>query len=566
MNNEKNNNHVLLEDETITYKPPIETSDNVVNSLEDGPTIPNHENNDDDHHDKNQEETKEEQPNNVDIHNDKTTKPIWKLICFSLYYIGMSCSSTFVLSILLPKVIIFMLGDTNKEIYLSIIISVSTALSLFAGPLFGQLSDKYLIRYPFFFGALVCWSTCIALEGIIVKIQDVFPFYSIPFFVTFSLLIIVSKNFYVVCFAVVSALIADLIPKEQMNLVSTMVGIFQLIGVVIGVIVSGIVLKYIDILWLCIAFSVLCLVTGIPVLVFIRDVQELDKRKTKTKSNSLLSTLSAMESHKQKESQPEIPNHIEVDKKESRIVRIKNYIVTFVSPFGDNNFLWVFITRFSIMLTNVAARSYFLYFIRDVLTPFNFLLSSDFPSTDEQALSLLLGCICVFTLIGAGLAQPLTRHLGKRMVFFLLGIMLFVSGVVIAIFRTYNVLLVCSTLQGIGVGFFLAVDLSFANAVLPNPDQSAKDLALWNFSSYIPDLLGVPFGAFLIFVGNKIIPDETIRGFGYILLFSVAAALQLAAGILIFKVKLPSDVDKGIKNKTNGIENNSNNNNTEQLV
>ncbi|KAL9649080.1 hypothetical protein ABK040_008457 [Willaertia magna] len=499
----------------------------------------------------------------------KTRKPIWKVLCFALYYIGMASNSAFVLGILLPTVIIQMLGDENKELYLSIVVAVGTALSLFIGPLFGHISDKYFIRYPFFFGAIILWSTCVALQGLIAHLSLSFPFYTIPFFVTFAIIICFSKNFYVITTAIISALIADLFPKEQMNIVSAIVGIFSLIGVVIGVVISGFIMKYIDILWICVGFATLSLTLSLPVLVFFKDIQELRLQKLTNNEQPIIANAGTVEPIE--EAIETIEEGVEINGEDtthilhrspiletttrieqqsaSKIQNVKNFITAFISPFQNRNFFWVFLTRFMVWLTNVAARSYFLYFIRDVLKPYNFLFSDKFPSTDEQALSLLLGFVFIFTLLGAGLAQPITRFIGKRKVFCIACTILCISNVLNAIFRTYNALIVCASFQGLGIGFFMSVDLALVNAVLPNPDESAKDMALWNISSYIPDLLGVPVGGLLIFIGNKIIPHTMLRGFGYILLFSVAAGLQILSGLLIFMVKLPSDVDRGIKKK-----------------
>ncbi len=57
---------------------------------------------------------------------------------------------------------------------------------------------------------------------------------------------------------------------------------------------------------------------------------------------------------------------------------------------------------------------------------------------------------------------------------------------VIAFAESFSVFLVGMAVTGMGEGAYLAVDLALVTDVLPNPDEAAKEMAVFNVASALP--------------------------------------------------------------------------------
>lgn len=78
---------------------------------------------------------------------------------------------------------------------------------------------------------------------------------------------------------------------------------------------------------------------------------------------------------------------------------------------------------------------------------------------------------------------------------------------------------------GLGVGCFNAVDLALATDTLPDDDNKAKNLGIFNIFATLPQAL-IP-----------VIAAPIISLFGFAALYTAAACLGLIGALLVFKVK-----------------------------
>ena len=76
-----------------------------------------------------------------------------------------------------------------------------------------------------------------------------------------------------------------------------------------------------------------------------------------------------------------------------------------------------------------------------------------------------------------------------------------------------------------GAGAFFSVALALATQVLPNPDETAKDLGVLNIAATLPQTIGP-------FLGGAI-----VVAFGYSALFPVAVLLAVAGAVSIVPIK-----------------------------
>ncbi|GGN48994.1 MFS transporter [Streptomyces kronopolitis] len=189
----------------------------------------------------------------------------------------------------------------------------------------------------------------------------------------------------------------------------------------------------------------------------------------------------------------------------------------FVASVRDNPaFAWIFGTRVLMNLANALATSYQLYFITDVLR----------VAHPEQLLLLLTMVYLAWTLVSVYVCGVLSDRLGRRRVFVACGATLQALGcAAVAIAPSTASALVATSLLGVGVGAFLAVDQAIITAVLPAAENRARDLGIMNIGLFGPQTLG-PLLAGLVIDGLG----------GYQVLFALAGATSLVSGLLIYRV------------------------------
>lgn len=439
-----------------------------------------------------EDQTKPTIPNSHLESHQRPKQPFYKLIGYCIYYVGSGSTSSFVLGLLLQKLVVQMLGEKNKELHLSIVVSIATIIGVIVSPVIGNLSDRIgrKSRIPIVVVTTLLWGLSIVLQSICSLMHTQFPQYYILIFVMYTCVLCIGKCGYVTSQAIITAMVTDLFPQEQINLVSALVGVFTLVGVMLGVVLGGIIITHIALIWVCLGYATLCTLVCIPLFLFHKELSKAVPKVEKPSEEQPEKPTELDEVPLASNQDSPLPNESGISieptpkpKKPSIFRRGWNYAKLFLVPFKNRNFTWVFITRFTIQLTNAAARNYFFYFIHDVLTPYNFVLTDKFPTSDEEALSLFLGIVFVFTFVSALFSQKLASLIGRRFIYSGGALSCGVASIILIIFRSYSVMiLVCSILYGLGIGSFISVDLSLVNSVLVDRDDSGKDLALWNIS------------------------------------------------------------------------------------
>ena len=100
----------------------------------------------------------------------------------------------------------------------------------------------------------------------------------------------------------------------------------------------------------------------------------------------------------------------------------------------------------------------------------------------------------------------------------------FISGIVFAQFVFFEALL------GLAYGIYAAVDLALVVDVLPNPDDSGKDLGVFNIASALPQTAAPVVGAALLAVGS-------VNNQNYGLMLYVAGAMALIGALVVVPIK-----------------------------
>ena len=122
----------------------------------------------------------------------------------------------------------------------------------------------------------------------------------------------------------------------------------------------------------------------------------------------------------------------------------------------------------------------------------------------------------------------LTDRTGRRKIFvFAASIVYGLALFVIAVASSFNGFLVGMAISGLGFGLYFAVDLALVVDVLPDRDNAAKDLGVFNMASAVPFSLAPAIAPLILAIGNG----------SYGLLYAVAGLCAVVGAFAILPVK-----------------------------
>jgi MFS family permease len=213
--------------------------------------------------------------------------------------------------------------------------------------------------------------------------------------------------------------------------------------------------------------------------------------------------------------------------KPSNKLSIVEFLTSFVfNPKKYPDLGWAWLTKFLVMFGYASVGTYLTLF-----------LAAKFGmNTQEQATFnmyanfISVGCMVVVSVFSGKMSDKV----GKRRPFVATGGILIALGLLaIAVSPLFGqaglTLILCSeAVLGIGTGLFLAVDMALCTQVLPNPEDTAKDLGVLNIANALPQSLApMMAGPVIVAVGSL----------GYTVWFGFGALVALSGGALIYKIK-----------------------------
>jgi MFS family permease len=165
-----------------------------------------------------------------------------------------------------------------------------------------------------------------------------------------------------------------------------------------------------------------------------------------------------------------------------------------VNPRKFPDFGWAFLSRFLVFM-GVA------YFLT-----YQFIFLSDQLKLDEAAalkgLALSQLVTTIVTIACTLLSGWLSDRIGRRKpVVLAAGLMVAAGLSIIAFATTLDQFLIGAAVYGIGQGVYFAVDMALVAAVLPNPDDTAKDLGVFNIASALPQSLAPMIAPVFLAIG-----------------------------------------------------------------
>ena len=194
------------------------------------------------------------------------------------------------------------------------------------------------------------------------------------------------------------------------------------------------------------------------------------------------------------------------------------------NPAKHPDFGWTWLTKFLVMFGYAGIATFLPFYLTekfglDEQTAISTILIANLASMGAMAISGPIGGI-------------LSDKIGKRRPFVAIAGVIMVAGLVILAFApSVAVVIVAQAVIGLGAGSFMSVDLALATEVLPNKDDTAKDLGVLNIANALPQSIAPAIAPAIIAFGAT-----TALG-GYTTYYLFGALVALAGAVLVYRIK-----------------------------
>jgi MFS family permease len=194
-----------------------------------------------------------------------------------------------------------------------------------------------------------------------------------------------------------------------------------------------------------------------------------------------------------------------------------------ISPRDHPDFYWAWLSRFLVILGAAYLQTYSVYFLSDrIRLPMAQIPTLIFFST---------GIGAAITVMVSPLGGWLSDRTGRRKPFvFAAALVAAIGLLVIGSAQELKQFFIGSAVTSIGISLYYAVDLALVAAVLPDPDNSAKDMGLFTIANTLPQSLAPAIAPVFLAIGS-------MQGGNYIALFASAALFAAAGAFSILPVK-----------------------------
>lgn len=369
-----------------------------------------------------------------------------------------------------------LIAPLGKEAALGMVMGLGSAVALLAQPVIGAMSDRTTLRlgrrHPWNLAGIVLGALALVMLGQQTSLPGVLLWWGVVQLGTSAVL------------CSVTAAVPDRVPLQQRATVSAWNGVTLSLAVVIGAMLTTVFTSGIASGYLLVAVGFVLFST--PFILATRD-QSITKASLPPFSFSGL---------------------------------LKSF---WISPKKHPDFAWAWSTRFLVGLSSATGTMFFLYFLRDGLQ-----YEKLFPG--ERAEDGLLILVLIYTtavVVSAFVSAIISDRTGRRRIIVVLaGLVMGCASLLLALWQSWPMAMLSSTVLGLGYGAYVAVDQALISQVLPSSSDHAKDLGVINIAIVGPQILAPIICALLI----------TQLG-GYHALYAFSGLVGILGGLLVFKIK-----------------------------
>jgi len=394
----------------------------------------------------------------------------------SLYTLAfMSTNLVFLAPILvtLPLRVNSLVGIEQAPRSLALVAGIGALVAMFGNPFFGRMSDRTSsrlgMRRPWMVIGLVGGTVGILIVALAPNIAVVLVGWCI------------AQLFFNAMLAALIAVLPDQVPRAQRGLVSGVLGVCLPIASVSGTFLVK-------------------LFTGNPIATFL----------VPCATGGFFILLFAVALKDRRLARADRPTW-----------SLREFASTFyVKPRTSPDFAWAFASRFMFVLAYALLTTYEAYF----------LLGKIGTAVADVPQQIFLGTLAQSVVIVAAslIAGRLSDRTGRRKIFvFTASIVYGLAMFAVAIASNFNGFLVGLAISGLGFGIYAAVDLALVADVLPNKDNVAKDLGVFNIAGALPFSIA-PAGAPVILA---------IGGGNYGVLYAAAGIFAIIGAVAVLPVR-----------------------------
>jgi MFS family permease len=356
---------------------------------------------------------------------------------------------------------------------LALVAGVGSLLAIFCNPFFGKMSDRTSsplgMRRPWMVIGLVGGSLGILVVALAPNIAGVVLGWCI------------AQVFFNALLAAMVAVLPDQVPVAQRGLVSGVLGVCVPIASVGGTFVvklfTGNQLAM---------FLAPCAIGGFFILLF---AVTLNDRRLDTADRPTWS--------------------------------LREFAGTFyVDPRKSKDFAWAFASRFMFLLAYAFLVTYQAYYLLGKIGS----AEADVPQ------QIFLGTLTQSVVVVAAslIGGRLSDRTGRRKIFVCAAAVVYgLALFVVAIVSSFNGFLVGMAISGLGFGIYVAVDLALVVDVLPDRDNAAKDLGVFNMAGALPFSIAPAIAPAVLAIGSG----------SYAILYAVAGVCAIIGAVAILPVK-----------------------------
>jgi MFS family permease len=194
-----------------------------------------------------------------------------------------------------------------------------------------------------------------------------------------------------------------------------------------------------------------------------------------------------------------------------------------ISPARHPDFAWAFLSRLLVFLAIATHINFQVFYLTDHLH-----IAKD---SVAQYMSLSTSMMGVLSLTVSSLGGWISDRMGVRKPFVGYAAVAMAAGMLLTAYATtFDMFLGAAALVYLGYGLYYAVDIALCVAVLPNPNNAAKDLAILNIANSLPQVLAPLMGSLLLNIGSQ-------GGSNYFALFAAAFVSSLLGALAITPIR-----------------------------
>jgi len=496
-----------------------------------------------------------------------------QIVAISIFWFALNFHWTALGIIILPSQVFKMVGDAYKGEALAFVLVPGAFVSLIANPLFGMLSDRTR-------GRLAAWGRRrpYILFGTLVNVAGLIWMATardIPSLAIAYVIVQFSSN---AAQAPFHALLPDIVPEEQRGVVSGVMGLLQLAGTIVAVIVAGLFIDaskplplYQQGLWL--TYGIIIAVLVALMLVTIISVRErmgasarlaeqgIPVRGTGQAPPAMLRSAGSL----LQAQHTAWPYSGGLTAREQSIHRTwikRSTLFTIVVTLVAVAVVWGVMALWNVLhLANVQISGDVQQVILEVIVTIGILRLFDFnPRRDPDfawvLLTRLLVMLGIYTVLdflqfymrdAVGAAHPeqqttnfivivsltsvvssllagwLSDRFGRKRMVYVAGGLMAAVGLIFIITHALSIVLAAGAIFGIGYGAYTSVDWALVADVLPSHKDFARDMGVWNISLSLPQVIAPIIGGPLIDTFTRL--HQPVLGFQLLFAISVVYCL-----------------------------------------